>query len=206
MEFSWNQPISYSLKPKLDPRLKVLLHPFRTKPVAKCVAFDKLSPHRPGKGPEHTHGSQSTEWGKILFCEIIQHRCSIHPQPCQYRWDVSRNISPFVALNLPATPVHQLQVVFELKRDAVLFLILKRSKTAIIRVFNTFLYRRVIRSFRCLGFFNLVRYSILSDVCRARTSKSASWCRITRSFLMATAAIRQSISFLTVSPFARHWR
>jgi hypothetical protein len=42
--------------------------------------------------------------------------------------------------------------------------------------------------------------SIRSGVCRARVSKSASWCRTERSARMAVAAIRQSTSLRTVSP------
>jgi len=77
------------------------------------MTFDKSSTHRFGKDPEHTRRPQRTERGKIIFCKIIQNRCSIHFRSEKYRWGVSRDVTPFVALDLSGAPVPQLQIVFD---------------------------------------------------------------------------------------------
>ena len=64
---------------------------------------------------------------------------------------MGRNVSPLVALDLPATPIHQFQVFLEVTWNGIICLISKSHEAAIVGLVDAFLYRGIVRLFRDLG-------------------------------------------------------
>ena len=97
-------------------------------PFPESMAFDKSSPNRFGKGPQHTYRSHRTKPGEIVPGKVIKYRSGSHPQSCENRWCAGRYITTFMLFDLPTTPIHQLQVVFQVVWNTVRLLISKGSQ------------------------------------------------------------------------------